>query len=125
MNFDDNYGMLIAGTLEFGSAVLEVRNAVTEEVIARVPDAASEDLDREIVAARRAFPAKTYALAQRVASGTVWINEVQILLPPAAFGGMKHSGVGVGGEVEGLLEYTNTQTIMRRKNPASAPEHSR
>ncbi len=28
---------------------------------------------------------------------------------------MKQSGVGVEGELEGLLEYTNAQTIVRRK----------
>jgi acyl-CoA reductase-like NAD-dependent aldehyde dehydrogenase len=31
----------------------------------------------------------------------------------AAFGGMKQSGLGVEGGVEGLLEYTNTQTLVR------------
>ena len=54
-------------------------------------------------------------IAQRIASGTVWINETQYLTPTSAFGGMKQSGVGVEGGVEGLLEYTNAQTIVRRK----------
>ena len=54
-------------------------------------------------------------IAARVASGTVWVNETQHLSPTAAFGGMKQSGLGVEGGVEGLLEYTNTQTIVRRK----------
>ena len=48
-------------------------------------------------------------------SGTVWVNETQHLSPMAAFGGMKQSGVGVEGGVEGLLEYTNAQTIVRKK----------
>ncbi len=55
------------------------------------------------------------AIAERIASGTVWINETQYLTPLAAFGGLKQSGVGVEGGVEGLLEYTNAQTIVRRK----------
>jgi aldehyde dehydrogenase (NAD+) len=58
---------------------------------------------------------KVLEIAQRIASGTVWINETQHLSPMAAFGGMKQSGVGVEGGVEGLLEYTNAQTIVRRK----------
>jgi len=58
---------------------------------------------------------KAFELAQRIASGTVWVNETQHLSPTAAFGGMKQSGVGVEGGVEGLLEYTCTQTIVRRK----------
>lgn len=58
---------------------------------------------------------KALAIAQRIASGTVWVNETQHLSPMAAFGGMKQSGVGVEGGLEGLLEYTNAQTINRRK----------
>ncbi len=58
---------------------------------------------------------KALELAQKIASGTVWVNETQHLSPMAAFGGMKQSGVGVEGGVEGLLEYTNAQTIVRRK----------
>ena len=58
---------------------------------------------------------KALEIAQRIASGTVWINETQYLSPNAAFGGMKQSGVGVEGGVEGLLEYTNAQTINRKK----------
>jgi aldehyde dehydrogenase (NAD+) len=56
-----------------------------------------------------------YALAGRIASGTVWVNETQHLSPLAAFGGMKQSGVGVEGGVEGLLEYTNAQTLVRKR----------
>lgn len=58
---------------------------------------------------------KAFEIAQRIASGTVWVNETQHLTPTSAFGGMKQSGVGVEGGVEGLLEYTNAQTIVRRK----------
>lgn len=58
---------------------------------------------------------KAFEIAQRIASGTVWVNETQHLTPTSAFGGMKQSGVGVEGGVEGLLEYTNAQTIVRKK----------
>jgi len=58
---------------------------------------------------------RAVAIAARIASGTVWINETQHLTPMAAFGGMKQSGLGVEGGVEGLLEYTNAQTIVRRR----------
>lgn len=56
-----------------------------------------------------------YAVAQRIASGTVWVNETQHLTPLAAFGGMKQSGMGVEGGIEGLLEYTSAQTVTRRR----------
>ncbi len=62
---------------------------------------------------------KAIDIAQRIASGTVWVNETQHLSPTAAFGGMKQSGVGVEGGLEGLLEYTNAQTVVRRKPVAS------
>ena len=58
---------------------------------------------------------KAFEIAQRIASGTVWVNETQHLSPTAAFGGMKQSGVGVEGGLEGLLEYTSAQTIVRRR----------
>lgn len=63
---------------------------------------------------------RAYDLAQRIQSGTVWVNETQHLSPLAAFGGVKQSGVGVEGGLEGLLEYTNAQTLVRRKKPAFA-----
>ncbi|MEY4377817.1 MAG: hypothetical protein RJB26_2367 [Pseudomonadota bacterium] len=58
---------------------------------------------------------KAFEIARRIASGTVWVNETQHLSPLAAFGGMKQSGVGVEGGVEGLLEYTNAQTLVRKR----------
>jgi aldehyde dehydrogenase (NAD+) len=63
---------------------------------------------------------RAWELAQKVQSGTVWINETQHLSPLAAFGGVKQSGVGVEGGLEGLLEYTNAQTLVRRKKAAFA-----
>ena len=55
-----------------------------------------------------------FAVAERIASGTVWVNETQHLSPLAAFGGIKQSGVGIEGGVDGLLEYTNVKTLVRR-----------
>ena len=59
---------------------------------------------------------KAYAVAQRIESGTVWVNEVQHITPTAAFGGWKQSGVGVEGGLEGLLEFTRTQVLTRKRN---------
>ena len=63
---------------------------------------------------------KALEIAQRITSGTVWINESQNLSPLAAFGGMRQSGIGVEGGLQGLLEYTSSQTIMRHKSTAPA-----
>ena len=58
---------------------------------------------------------RAFAIAERIASGTVWVNETQHLTPFAAFGGMKQSGLGVEGGLDGLFEYTNAMTITRRR----------
>jgi aldehyde dehydrogenase (NAD+) len=56
-----------------------------------------------------------FDIARQIQSGTVWVNEVRHLSPSVAFGGLKHSGLGVEGGEEGLLEYTNAQTLVRQK----------
>ncbi len=63
---------------------------------------------------------KAFEIAQRIQSGTVWVNEVQHLSPLASFAGHKQSGVGVENGLDGLLEYTATQTITVKKAPAAA-----
>lgn len=59
--------------------------------------------------------AAAMAVAGRIQSGTVWVNETRHLSPLAAFGGMKQSGLGVAGGEEGLLEFTQAQTLVRKK----------
>lgn len=58
---------------------------------------------------------KALAVGERLETGTVWINETQHLSPIAAFAGHKQSGVGVENGVDGLLEYTNVQTVVVKK----------
>ena len=58
-------------------------------------------------------------VATRLQCGTVWINEIQHLTPLAAFGGHRQSGFGVENGVQGLLEYTNPQTITVLRKSAS------
>ncbi|MCF4166872.1 aldehyde dehydrogenase family protein [Zavarzinia compransoris] len=60
-------------------------------------------------------PDKALAVGERLETGTVWINETQHLSPLAPFAGHKQSGVGVENGVDGLLEYTNVQTVVVRK----------
>lgn len=55
---------------------------------------------------------KAKQIARQLDTGTIWINHVQVLSPNVAFGGHKQSGVGVENSVAGLLEYTNTQTMV-------------
>jgi acyl-CoA reductase-like NAD-dependent aldehyde dehydrogenase len=59
--------------------------------------------------------ARARSLAERLETGTVWINEVHQFAPNIPFGGHKQSGMGVENSLEGLAEYTNSQTIMVKK----------
>ncbi|MFC3053767.1 aldehyde dehydrogenase family protein [Kordiimonas pumila] len=54
---------------------------------------------------------KAYEIAKKLETGTVWINEMFAFSHKATFSGHKQSGVGVEHGIEGLLEFTNTQTI--------------
>jgi len=64
--------------------------------------------------------AKALEIGARLAAGTVWINETQYISPLGAFGGHKQSGIGSEGALEGLMEYTNAQTIYVRKPAVAA-----
>ncbi|MFS2008849.1 aldehyde dehydrogenase family protein [Azospirillum sp. CT11-132] len=57
-------------------------------------------------------PARAQAIAERLETGTVWINDVQILAPTVAFAGHKQSGFGVENGLDGLLEYCIPRTIV-------------
>jgi acyl-CoA reductase-like NAD-dependent aldehyde dehydrogenase len=59
--------------------------------------------------------ARAMDVARRIQSGTVWVNETRHLSPLAVFGGMKQSGLGVEGGEPGLLEFTQAQTLVRKK----------
>jgi acyl-CoA reductase-like NAD-dependent aldehyde dehydrogenase len=52
------------------------------------------------------------AIANQLDVGTVWINTIHELSPGFAFGGHKQSGLGVENGIAGLLEYTNSQTVI-------------
>ncbi|WBO20739.1 aldehyde dehydrogenase family protein [Sphingomonas abietis] len=55
------------------------------------------------------------AVAKRLETGTVWVNEIHIHGIDIPFGGHKQSGMGVENGHEGLAEFTNTKTLMFHK----------
>lgn len=59
--------------------------------------------------------AHAIAVAKRLETGTVWVNEIHIHGIDIPFGGHKQSGMGVENGHEGLCEYTNTKTYMFKK----------
>lgn len=46
------------------------------------------------------------SLAERLETGSVWINEALAISPFAPFGGQKQSGIGIENGIEGLAAYT-------------------
>lgn len=55
------------------------------------------------------------SIAHRLQTGKVWINEIHELNPYIPLGGHKQSGIGVENGIEGLMEYTNAQTVSTRR----------
>lgn len=51
-------------------------------------------------------------IAQRIESGTVWVNTIHELYPSLPFGGHKASGIGVENGMAGLMEYVQFQTVI-------------
>jgi acyl-CoA reductase-like NAD-dependent aldehyde dehydrogenase len=58
---------------------------------------------------------RAYAVAQRIASGTVWVNKHLDLPPDIPFGGAKQSGLGTEMGQEGLEEFTQARIINMAK----------
>lgn len=56
-------------------------------------------------------PEKALAVAHRLRTGTVWINEWHLLSERAPFGGYKQSGIGREFGIEGLKEYTEAKHV--------------
>lgn len=55
------------------------------------------------------------AVAERIESGVVWVNEIHRLSPQFPLSGHRESGIGRENGIEGLLEYCNTQVIAVAK----------
>jgi acyl-CoA reductase-like NAD-dependent aldehyde dehydrogenase len=95
----------------FGPILPLLRFYDIDEVVRRANDTeyglAASVWSEDVAAAR--------AVAERLECGTVWINEVHTFSPHVAFGGHKQSGLGVENALEGVLEYTNPQTITVRQ----------
>ncbi|SMY12682.1 aldehyde dehydrogenase family protein [Brevibacterium jeotgali] len=54
---------------------------------------------------------RAVAVAERIESGVVWVNEIHRLSPQFPLAGHRESGIGRENGIEGLLEYCSTQVI--------------
>lgn len=63
-------------------------------------------------------PEEALAVAHRLDTGMVWVNEFGSLAPSQPFGGRKQSGFGVENGLGGLLEFMTPHTIVSARNAA-------
>lgn len=92
----------------FGPVLPLLKFRDLDDVIARANDTeyglAASVWSKDTAAAR--------GIAERIEAGTVWVNEIHSFSPHIAFGGHKQSGIGIENALEGLGEYTNSQTLF-------------
>jgi acyl-CoA reductase-like NAD-dependent aldehyde dehydrogenase len=55
------------------------------------------------------------AVAERLAAGSVWVNQHPVVTAAVPFGGAKQSGIGVEGSRHGLLAYTNIKVLSVKR----------
>jgi succinate-semialdehyde dehydrogenase/glutarate-semialdehyde dehydrogenase len=96
-----------------------------EETFGPVVAVSTFDSDEEIIDRANSTPyglaayvftrdiARAQRLCERLKFGHVGVNTGMGPTPEAPFGGMKQSGFGREGGVEGLLEFCETQTVVR------------
>jgi acyl-CoA reductase-like NAD-dependent aldehyde dehydrogenase len=104
---DISDGTRLVDEEQFGPVLPVIKFSDAEDALARANNTAyglggsvwSNDIDC------------AYALAERMDSGTVWINQHADLAPNIPFGGAKQSGLGVELGEEGLAEFTQLQVI--------------
>jgi acyl-CoA reductase-like NAD-dependent aldehyde dehydrogenase len=96
---------------QFGPVLPVLKYADLDDAIARANDSEyglggtvwGTDLDR------------AFSVAQRISSGTVWVNKHLDLPPDVPFGGAKQSGFGAEMGQEGLEEFTQIRIINMAK----------
>ena len=60
-------------------------------------------------------PEQAEAIALRLDTGMVWVNEYGAMATGQPFGGRKQSGIGVENGMAGLLEFTGVHTVVTAK----------
>jgi acyl-CoA reductase-like NAD-dependent aldehyde dehydrogenase len=55
------------------------------------------------------------AVAERLDAGSVWVNQHPVVTATVPFGGVKQSGIGVEGSLDGLLAYTNIKVLSIKR----------
>lgn len=58
---------------------------------------------------------RAVSVANRLESGTAWVNQHPVLTSDVPFGGIKQSGLGVEQSIHGILEYTNFRVLRVKR----------
>jgi acyl-CoA reductase-like NAD-dependent aldehyde dehydrogenase len=99
--------MRIVKEEQFGPAIPIIKYRTVDEAIAR-----ANSLDVGLGGSVWGNdPQEAARYAGRLECGTAWVNQHGTLHPLAPFGGVKHSGIGVEFNVDGLKEYTTVQVV--------------
>jgi len=99
--------MRIVKEEQFGPAIPIIKYRTIDEAIARA-NALDVGLGGSVWGND---PQEAARYASRLECGTAWVNQHGTLHPLAPFGGVKHSGIGVEFNVDGLKEYTTVQVV--------------
>ena len=54
-------------------------------------------------------------MARRIEADVVWINQIHVMSPQVAMGGIKQSGFGVENGRAGLAHYCNLQVVLNKE----------
>lgn len=66
-------------------------------------------------------PERALEIGSMLDTGNVFVNQGQTIVPHAPFGGHKSSGIGSESALDGLLAYTNAQTVILNKRSVADP----
>jgi acyl-CoA reductase-like NAD-dependent aldehyde dehydrogenase len=99
--------MRIVKEEQFGPAIPIIKYRTVDEAIARA-NALDVGLGGSVWGND---PQEAAKYASRLECGTAWVNQHGSLHPLAPFGGVKHSGIGIEFNVDGLKEYTTVQVV--------------
>jgi acyl-CoA reductase-like NAD-dependent aldehyde dehydrogenase len=105
---DVDHGCRLVDEEQFGPALPIIRYSDVEDAVAKA-NASSMGLGGSVWGSDLS---RAKAVAQRIESGSVWINKHGAIQPNAPFGGVKQSGFGVEFGVDGLKEFTTVQTVF-------------
>ena len=92
---------------QFGPILPVISFSSDEDVIARA-NASEYGLGGSVWSSN---VARASAIAERIESGQVWVNQHMAIGPHIPMAGFKNSGLGVEQSVEGLAEYTQVQVV--------------